>query len=159
MKSKIFLLLVFLLPVIFSFSQSNHVFKNEEKWLPENFNPANTVLLIQQFEVDEKKSGKRNDKIRSYLEEKYTYQYAMAETDDIVYKGGKYADKVKYPYALMYKHFYKSTGQGGSYSVYDFYFLERATGTEYPLTSKSSSDPIMTFKPVINTILEKFKTK
>ncbi|MEO6540046.1 MAG: hypothetical protein ABIN74_03600 [Ferruginibacter sp.] len=159
MRSKIFLLLIFLLPVIFSFSQSNHVFKNVEKWLPENFNPANSTLLIQQFEPEEPKAEKRNEKISSYMQEKYTYQYALAQTDDIVYKGGKYADKVKYPYALMYRHLYKSAGQGGSYSSYDFYFLERTTGIEYPLTSKSSSDPIMTFKPVINTIMEKFTTK
>lgn len=95
--------------------------------------------------------------MEKYLAEKYTYQYAFASKDEIISSNGKFADLKKYPFGLMIKHFYDSHGSYGTYSVYDFFFLDRATGTEYPLTQKTSSNPVDLFKPFINTILEKFK--
>lgn len=138
-------------------SLAQHTFKNSAKWIPENFNPATITLLVQQIEPDEKKPEKRNAEMEKYLAEKYTYQYAFASMDDIVYTKGKFADLKKYPFGLMIKHFYESHGSYGSISVYDFFFLDRTTGTEYPLTEKTSSNPVDLFKPIINTILEKFK--
>jgi hypothetical protein len=138
-------------------SQAQHIFKNAAKWIPENFNPANITLLVQQIEPYEKKPEKRNAEMEKYLAEKYTYNYAFTSKNEIISTKGEFADLKKFPFGLMIKHFYESHGSYGTISVYDFYFLDRATGIEYPLTKKTSSNPIDLFKPVINTILEKFK--
>ena len=144
--------------MLFSIAHSQHTFKNGSKWIPENFNPAIVTLLIQQIEPDEKKADTRNDEMLKYLDKKYIYQYALSSKEDIINLKGKYADIKKYPFALMNKHFYESHRTYGTISVYDFYFLDRTTNIEYPLTQKTSSNPVDLFKPVINTILEKYKS-
>ena len=155
MKTKLFFSTI--LFCIASSCQAQHTFNNGDKWIPQNFNPSTGSLLVMKLEEGDKKEGKRNEQMEEYLKEKYTYQFAFATKDEIENSKGAYADVKKFPFALMVKHFYESHPPYGLYSVYDFYFVDRATNTEFPLTKKTTSNPVLLFKPVINTILERFK--
>lgn len=146
------------------------VFTNDDKWLPADFQPRKTVLLVQLINEDVVNSGwkakykKWNNEMREYMQEKYPYKYEFVSADDIEYKGKKYSDYQKYHFGLMiskgdYTYSGAAAGSGpnntNTKDVYDFYFIDRASGKKYPVTKKFSSNPVMTFKPVINTILEK----
>jgi hypothetical protein len=149
---------------------SNQVFKNGDSWIPKDFKPQKTVLLLELINEDVKNDGwrvkyrKMNNEMRKFMEEKYPYKYEFTSEDDIIYKGQKYSDYQKYPFGLMIKrgsvtYTGGAAGSGPNNSnsamTFDFYFLDRANGKKYPVTKKYSSNPIMTFMPVINTILER----
>lgn len=140
------------------------VFNNGDSWILQNFTPQKTVLLIQLLNEDVVNSGwkkkyiKWNNDMREYMQGKYPYKYEFVSTEEIEYKGKKYSDYAKYPYGLLISTgsiSYEGVTGRDTKGVYDFYFIERATGKKYPVTKKYSSDPVMTFMPVINTILEK----
>ncbi|MDZ4792824.1 MAG: hypothetical protein SGI83_00965 [Bacteroidota bacterium] len=149
---------------------SEKVFTNSDNWLPADFKPQKTVFLVQLINEDVVNSGWRakykkwNNEMREYMQEKYPYKYEFVSVEDIEYKGKKYSDYQKYPFGLMisngsYTYQGGAAGSGPNNSntidVYDFYFFDRASGKKYPVTKKFSSNPVMTFMPVINTILEK----
>ena len=149
---------------------SEKVFSNGDNWIPPDFNPRKTVLLIQLLDENVVNQGWRvklkkwNKEMKEYMQEKYPYKYEFSTSDDIEYKGKKYSDYQKYPFGLMinkgsltYTGGAAGTGPNNSNTgqVYDFYFMDRASGKKYPLTKKASSNPVMTFMPVINTILER----
>jgi hypothetical protein len=144
-------------------------FDNSDKWLPSTFKPQKAVLLVQLFNEDvvnygwKKKFEKWNTEMRDFMQEKYPFKYEFASEDDIVYKGKKYADTKKYPFGLMINvgvnHYTGGAAGSGpnnanSVQVFDYYFINRETGEKHPVTKKYSSNPLMTFMPVINTILD-----
>lgn len=147
---------------------SQKVFSNGESWIPSGFEPRNTVLLVQLLNEDVANSGWRmkfqkwNNEMKEYMQEKYPYKYEFVSADEIEYKGKKFSDYQKYPYGLMISdgtvtYYGGAAGTGpqnkNTQAVFDYYFLNRATGEKYPRTKKHSSNPVMTFMPVINTIL------
>jgi hypothetical protein len=147
---------------------SEKEFKNGDVWIPPGFSVKNGVLLVQLLNEDVVNSGWRtkfkkwNNEMREYMQQNYPHKYEFVSTDDIEYKGKKYSDYQKYPYGLLisngsYTYTGGAAGSGPNNSntktVYDYYFIERATGKKYPVTKKYSSNPVMTFMPVINTIL------
>lgn len=171
------ILLILIIPVAVSLGgcfvskakASRTVFKNGKNWIPADFNPQKTVLLVQLINEDVVNQGwqmkykKWNQQMRDYMQEKYPYKYEFASADEIEYKGKKYSDYQKYPYGLMIKDgsYTYSGGAAGSGAnntntadVYDYYFIERATGKKYPVTKKYSKNAVITFMPVINTILK-----
>lgn len=149
---------------------SEKVFNNGDSWIPPEFTPQKALLLVQLLDEDVPNSGWRakykkwNNEMREYMKEKYPYKYEFVTADEIEHKGIKYSDYQKYPFGLMIdngKLTYYDGAAGGTYrnkntvGVFDYYFIDRSTGKKYPLTKKYSSNPVMTFMPVINTILEK----
>lgn len=137
---------------------SKMVFKNADQWIPGDFNPHNTVLLVQIFDV----SDKAQKNMETYMAEKYPYKYEFASLQTIKSKDGKYSDTKLYKYALMVtSHTINTrdqTGRSGpSYVGFDYNFYDRESGKNYPVTGKGSSYAIMTFKPVINSIVKKFE--
>lgn len=152
-----FTLLAFLIMAIAS-KPSKMTFGNTDQWIPNDFNPRNTVLLVQIFDVSEK----AQKDMEKYIAEKYPYKYEFATLSAIKDKEGKYADSKLYKYALMVTshriNTRDQTGRSGpSYVGFDYNFYDRESGKNYPVTGKGSSYAIMTFKPVINSIVKKFE--
>lgn len=146
-------------------------FKNGDSWIPPGFRPQNSILLIQLLDVDaapkswQDKLNKWNQEMQDYMKEKYPYPYEFVNEDQIENPAKKFSDHSKYGFGLLIsKGSQRYEGVAGKQvgdkfyntaTVYDFYFIDRATGKKYPLTKKYSSNPVMTFMPVINTILAK----
>jgi hypothetical protein len=138
---------------------SKMTFSNGDKWIPADYNPNTTVLLVQTFGV----SAKAQEKIENYMAETYPYKYEFVGLKTINEKSGKYADIKKYKFAIVYSsHTTTSrdiqTGKSGpTVTGFDYNFIDRETGKEYPPTKKSASYAIMTFKPMINTLVKHFE--
>ncbi len=139
-------------------------FKNGDKWIPKDFIPKKTILLVEKFTV----SAKANQKMEDYMSEAYPYRYEFVEKDIIENRVGKYADTTLYKYALVWSsHFTpgsmvygpdaRSTYRIAAVTGFDYNFYDRSSDKKYPKTQKSSSYAIMTFKPVINTIVAHFE--
>ena len=142
-------------------NSSKKVFKNEENWIPEDFDPAKTTLLVQEFTVSDKAQGQMED----YMAEKYPYKYEFVSRSQIFNQEGKYANTQLYKYALVISSGTSTTTKSGGASTsggltvtsYDFNFFDRSAVKHYPKTRRASSYAITTFKPVINTIVKKFE--
>ena len=140
---------------------SKKVFKNSSEWIPDDFNPNTTILLVQKFSI----SNKEEQKMENYMAEKYPYKYEFADLNTIKMHTGKYSNVKIYKYALVFSshdtHTTKeqgaSTNAGLTVTGFDFNFYDREFDKNYPATRKPSSYPSMTFKPVINTILKHFE--
>jgi len=97
------------------------------------------------------------------MEKKYPYRFEVTSGDSIREKSGKYADTDLYRFALVNSttssqvDFNRMGGAGASITGFDFNFYDRKLGKNYPRTRKASSFPLSTFRPVINTIVKKFK--
>ncbi|HEX8331711.1 MAG TPA: hypothetical protein VF622_03770 [Segetibacter sp.] len=159
-------LLSFLTVVIFSIiavgsNPSKKTFGNSENWIPQNFDPKTTTLLIENFSA----SKSAEEKMQQYMSESYPYKYEFVDLKTIQNRTGKYADTRLYKFALVIS-MHSSTinkSQGASSSIgltttgFDFHFFDRDLIKNYPSTKRASSYPIMTFKPVINTIVKHFQ--
>jgi hypothetical protein len=140
---------------------SKKTFGNSEKWIPEDFNPEKTVLLVEKFTISKKEEQKMED----YMSEKYSYKYEFVSAATIRNREGKYADTKLYKYALVISsettHYTKmegaATSSGLTVTGFDFNFYDRESDKNYPKTKKASSWASMTFKPVINSIMKKFE--
>jgi hypothetical protein len=146
----------------------NTVFKNGNAWIPADFQPKKTVLLVQLLDENSvaaswrKKFRQWNEEMEAYMQEKYPYKYEFVTADQIEGSPQKYSDKTKYAFGLLVSNgtiSYQgvgssSPGNNTTKAVYDYYFIDRATGKKYPPTKKYSSNPLITFMPVVNTILD-----
>ena len=161
MKKFISLLISAFITLITSCNPSKMTFGNADKWIPSDFNPSKTTLLIEKFTV----SKKAQQQIEDYMSENYPYKYEFAQQSEIENKSGKYSDLKKYKFAIIYSshntHWTKqegaSTTGGLTVTGFDYNFVDREIDKIYPPTKKSNSYAIMTFKPMINTIVKKFE--
>lgn len=152
---------IVLLSVSLIFSNCNlskKTFSNADKWLPPDFNPREGVLLVERFPV----SLKEEAKMEAYMAEKYPYQYKFVDEGTTTSHYGIYEDTSTYKFALrLTSHTHMENGyvSQNSYKVvaYDYYFHNRATGRNYAATAKASGYAIMTFRAVINTIVDHYK--
>ena len=163
-----------LLSTLFLFLSCNiskMTFGNSKNWIPENFNPQKTILLVQKFDA----SAKIQEQMEEYMSTTYPYKYEFATNIQIANKIGKYADTKLYKYALMtfnrkdvvnYRYVDANNIRAGgpmnrndptTYKSVDFNFYDRDGDKNYPSTQRPSSSVMMTFKPVINTIVKKFE--
>ncbi len=160
-KQAVKIISVFLFVTLFGCNPSKLTFGNSDKWIPADFNPGKTILLVQKFAGSKKVQQQMED----YMAENYSNKYEIVDEAIIEQKAGKYANTNLYRFALRMttgsEHITKaqgaSTNAGISYSKFDFYFYDREAGKSYPTTRKESSNTMMLFKPVINTIVKKFE--
>ena len=129
---------------------------NSDKWLPANFRPAKSIMLVQIF--GKPKNGV-NKAMAKYLDKKYPYKYEIVSADDIRDLNGKYSDLNVYQFALVWsKHYFESGSMAmhNHYSGhgYDLNFVDRSNGRNYPKTGKGCSSPMLLFNPVVNTIVK-----
>ncbi len=154
----IFMVFTFWIIAIAS-NPSKKTFKNADKWIPDDFNPSKTILLVQKFTISENAESKMEE----YMSEKYPYKYEFVSLQTIRSKEGKYSNTSLYKYALIItSHTTTSrdmqTGKPGpTVTGFDYNFYNRENDKNYPATNKSSSYAIMTFKPVINSIVKKYE--
>ncbi len=141
-----FVILLFLFLAIAS-NSSKKTFSNSEKWIPKDFDPAKTTLLIQKF----KGSDKQQAKMEQYMEQKYPYKYEFVSMETIINREGKYADTSIYLYGL------RIISQSTTSSAFDFYFYDSANDFKYPASNFSSSSIFTSFQAVINKILKKYE--
>jgi len=143
---------------------SKMAFGSGDKWIPKDFDAQNSVFLIAPvgYKDKEKEAAAR------FMKEKYPYRYEMIETDDIAEfnKMEKFADKAKYRFMLLpttQTIMTHSRTAGGTSAIAapasasDFYFYDRLTGTKYPPLGKGSYKALVTFKPLIETVVRHSK--
>ena len=155
-------LIVFFLLALAS-SPSNNIYSDGEKWIPENFDPENTTLLIATHPVNEKE----NDRMIKFIEEKYPFPFEVISEKVIESNSAKYSDVKKYRFVLLWssattsKFGRDASGNVGTSNAWVMfgYFKDRSTGISYPTTQKRNVYGQIGYKPVINSIGKKFKIK
>ncbi|MDR3713130.1 MAG: hypothetical protein P4L51_09975 [Puia sp.] len=151
-------LLTFSIFSIYLFSSCiarNMTFGNGKDWIPADFDAKNTILLIETNDP----MKQADKKMLAYMREKYPYRFECVSHKTIMDKEGKYADVSLYRYSLINTYYTINSMTFGRPSVgaQDFCFYDRSNGKKYPSTGKGSSGKVMTFKPVINTIVKNVK--
>lgn len=122
---------------------SNKMFSNGAKWIPEDFHPASTTLLIIRFGNE-----KEYQAAQQFMKENYPYPYEFTYTLDTA----KF-DAKKYRYMIQDIHV--SMSHTRPVTGIDYYFYDRIEAREYPPTKRASSTYLMTFRPFIRTIAVK----
>lgn len=137
----------------FNCNVSNKSFKNGDKWIPDNFDPKTTTLLIEIVPL-----RGYNEKMISFLGKKYPYRYVVVSKQDINNKKGKYSDTKAYPFALLWTtNSRMSTAYNGMNIDLDGYFLDRVKNYSYSPSKKTLNYGGKGFAPIINTIVNKYK--
>ena len=157
---KSFFVLTFIIGITSSvFSQKT--LKNGDKWIPTDFNPKNTILLVEAWSGIQEEKG--ITKQEDYMDNKYPYKYEVVPFKTIQKREGKYANTKIYKWALvsttnataLTKSNGASTNTGVLTSVdRDFNFYDRENDKNYPATNKSQGPFKQTFQVVINTIVK-----
>lgn len=132
---------------------SKITFNNAEKWIPTDFNPGKTILLVEKY----KDNVKVRRQMEEYMSENYTYKYEFVDKATIENRAGKYQDTKLYKYALIQTEGRRpATIAKGEIWGGDFCFYDRANNKQYPPTKRESSNTMMLFKPIINTIMSRY---
>ena len=157
MKRSILFLLVFMS----SCSASNKYFSDGKKWIPADYDPAKSVLLVEHYPGKEK----WNTSMTNFLDKKFPGKYEIVEKENILAINGKYSDTKVYKYAVLWGEVggrsHTSFSGGGTTTNFssptiDFsgHFLDRATGKEYPVTKKYNNYGSLGYIPFFNSIIK-----
>lgn len=153
-------LAIFIFFAIASGVPKNASYSDAAEWIPKDFNPTSTTLLIEKHPL----KTKQNDRMIKYLQDHYPYPFEVVSKDDINNKNGKYADLKKYRFALLWRpsvHTYTtfSNGVSSEHRAWDMFgnFIDRSTNKSYPSTSGRNIYGDVGYKPVINSIIKLFK--
>lgn len=155
------ILLLILISGIPSFAFSQKTLKNGDKWIPADFNPKTTILLVEAWSGIQEEKGIA--KQENYMDKMYPYKYEVVPFETIKKREGKYANTKIYKWAListanataLTKANGASTNTGVLTSVdRDFNFYDRENDKNYPPTNKSQGPFKQTFQVVINTIVK-----
>ncbi len=150
MTQKVIVFALAIFGCISSCNTSKKTFGNGDKWLPADFNPSKTILLVEKF----KAVAKVQQKMEECMSENYSYKYEFVDKETIENRTGKYKDTKLYKYALI-----QTLGRVVSYNDMgggDFCFFDRENNKQYPATKRECSNTMMLFKPIINTIVSKY---
>jgi hypothetical protein len=131
---------------------SNLTFGNGDKWIPADFDPQKTVLLIERSET---MTAEEKD-MDEYMKKTYPYRYEFVTIDKIRNTSEKYPNDTEFRYALVNYLYHLNTSKG-PVGVEDFNFYDRMNAKSYPNSEKGSYKKIVTFKPLINTIVSRYK--
>lgn len=142
-------------------SVNNKYFSDGRQWIPDDFDPGKTTLLVEHYPGREK----WNDEMMNYLASKYPGKYEVVSKDQIIAMKGKYSDTKVYKYAVLWGAFGGTsfnTFTGGTTVNYyqstkiDFYghFLDRTSGKEYPITKKYNNYGSKGYIPFINSVVK-----
>jgi len=126
---------------------SNMSFGNGKDWIPPEFDPKTSILMILET------SHGQDKKMEDYLKKNYPYRYELVRYQDVMDREGKFADAALYRFVLMGANTsVQRTDNGGAVSAHDFYFYDRYRDKKFPATGKGSFSSMTTFKPIINTL-------
>ena len=163
MKNKALLFTVVTLSFLASCTMPKKAFDNNKNgWLPENFNPKENILLIE-----ESKPARQQKKIADYMAKHYPYKYEFVSTKDLLPRLIDQSSKTKYGFALINSWLTYKTSRQTTYnnnttgmhyttvSAIDYHFVDLANeGKAYPETGIASSYAYTTFSAIIKHILK-----
>jgi hypothetical protein len=134
----------------------NLTFKNGKDWIPQDFDAKNSTLMV---EVSFSGLTSEEKSMAEYVKEKYPYGCAFVILSDITNKTGPFSDLNKYRFVLRNTSGFieRADITKPAAAVQDFYFYDRLKDKSYPPTKRGSYKKIITFKPLINTLVESFK--
>lgn len=161
--SVVIMLLVNML--IYAGPSSKH-FLNGEKWVPKDFDPQNTILLIENFSLINKNGkdlfAKENEKLKEFMKENYPYPYEFTSNLD----DPKYTKSNKYVYAITWgshtstptpgargNGYAGSTGMTISSTGINCSIFDMKNNVDLPASGKSTSYASGVFSMTINTML------
>ena len=128
----------------------------ENKWLPDDFNPKDVILLIQEHPF----GGKQNDRMIAFLEKEYQWRYEIVSLDQMN-KNKKYEDKKLYKFAMLWSDNLSpeitTSSHGFTYHDIDGHFFDRSTDTGYPQSKLGKGFGQIGYRKVIKAINKKFK--
>ena len=132
----------------------NRTFSDPERWIPEDFHPSTTVLLVETFPL----SPRSNEEMKAFLARRYKGNYEVVDRTAIVNKAGKYADTKIYRYGLIWKKRSRNaqgaTQAGMNVTELDGHFYDRLSGTEHLTTRRVNNYGMNSYIPFINTIVK-----
>jgi hypothetical protein len=132
------------------------------KWLPQDFDPKNGILLIEK--APSYVPGQK--KIEKYMEENYPYKYEFVtiglvgdSKESTIFDAEKYADKNVYRFIMVnsstvIKGIPRSDGHQTQGSTFDYSFIDRLNNKAYPATGSSTSWPNQAFGRIMSKILK-----
>jgi hypothetical protein len=153
--------LLLLLIVISSCNISNRSYSDGAKWVPSDFEPSKSTLLVEHYPGKEK----WNTSMKNFLDKKYSGKYEIVNKEDILAINGKYTDTKVYKYAVLWRvigSISHSSFSGGGTTTnfssptidYSGHFLDRATGKEYPVTKKYNNYGWQGYVPFFNSVIK-----
>jgi len=129
--------------LLYGCSASHHTFHNKKKWMPPDFDPKTSILLI------ERSGYKRQQKnVEEFMKAKYPYRYAFL--GDTIHW-----DKQLYRFEIL--SVYAVVGNTRPVNATDYYFHDRLKNIKYPPTNRASSNGSMTLIAMLHTIIEQSK--
>lgn len=166
---------LFIVFFIFSLSSSTHCFsKNKTSskifdrtaWIPADFDPVNTVLLIDNIpdpnasKAAQKMYEKESKNMEEVMKKYYPYPYEFVTTESLE----KYNDKTKYPYMLSWgSHFHeymnKSDHLVSGTSGWKISIIDLKTGVESKTNEWSFSYKKGTLEATIKQLIKVYKER
>jgi len=142
-------------------SPSKNIYSDADNWIPESFDPEHTTLLIATHPINEK----QNSRMIKFLEDTYPFAFEVVSEEVIKANADKYSDVKKYRFGLLWRESATSsvgmdaTGRPSTNRAWDMfgYFIDRSTGKTYSSTQKRNVYGQIGYKPVVNSIVKKFK--
>lgn len=153
--------ILFLLIFLTACSANNKYFSDGKKWIPADYDPAKSTLLVAHYPGKEK----WNTSMINYLDKNFPGKYEIVNKEDILAINGKYSNTKVYRYAVLWKEIdgtsYTSFSGGGRTTNfespridYSGHFLDRAMGKEYPVTKKYNNYGSQEYIPFFNSIIK-----
>lgn len=159
MRFLIWLVILFFTGICFSscvFKSNINTFKsNSNNWLPADFDPKSTVLLIERVDWPERQQRI----IREFMKEKYPYKYRFLRSPNI---DEDFPDTATYRFVLFYSANTHAPELGDktvlgndkvTSTMFDFHFYDRSKNLSYSPSGIGASWASMPFKWMINYIL------
>jgi hypothetical protein len=153
--------LAFFFIIAVASSHKNASFKDAQQWIPQDFNPNNTTLLIEKNPM----SKRVNEKMIEWLQKNYPYRFEIVDDGVIENKiSSNYSDGKAYPFGVIWE--IKSVpvtttmnGQTHFETEYDLYgrFVDRSVKKVYPTTSRSSYLRGEGYIPFFNSVVQQYK--
>lgn len=147
-------LILFLLTAVMGCNLSNYYVKNIKNWVPKEYNPKESILLIEKFPGKSKFT-------ESFIAERFPYRYEIVSREDIIKGNDKYADKKLYRFGLLWSEVVSYAMLSSAYvradMDWDGSFYDRVTGVESRKTGRTNAFVNWSYKPVINTIVKYFE--
>src|SRR6478736_8899411 len=92
-----FFVSVFIL--VTSCSMSHKTYSDWDKWIPKDFDPQTTTLLVMEHPYNKK----QNRHMVEYLQKYYPYPYEVVTEAQLLSTTGKYADYSKYRFGIRWR--------------------------------------------------------
>jgi hypothetical protein len=154
--NKFILTLFVLLLSIAGFGQMKTFKENKNGWRPADLKLEEGILLIERVSWPKN----QQKKIEEYMKKNYPYKYEFTDAESLS-DPSKFTDKQTYKFALVLTYANKTMHANNAnerplnVGTFDYNFIDRLNGKEYPKTGIFSSWVSMTFKQIIETLLEK----